>query len=470
MERDVRFADYLSRVGEKIRWNEARASVLRELEGHLTDQAKALSAGGMEPGQAGEQAVLQMGDPDEVGERLDRIHRPQTDLPLLLALAILAGLGLFLAVNLRRWLTPADNGSYVAHYLVFGGVGLAAMLLLCRLDYKRLLPLSLPLYLAGLVLPVAAMLSGGQANGVARLALFGRTLDVTLPACLLVLTGYAGLLQRARGQGFRGFLRAALLALPPLVFLLLLTRISPALLLGLTLLALLLDAVLRRHFGGSRKSQLSLLLVGGVGVPALLVLPVLPSLLRRLALVFNPSLDPEGSGYQTLMIQRIISSSRPNGLAESEGMYGATLAARLPGAANDRALTFLIGQQGWLWGGLALLAAGLLLWRLLHTSRRSGGYGRFLSLAAGLFLSLRLLLGALTNLGFPIVSLDFPFLSMGGVALVCDLLLCGLVLSVRRRERLSSSEEPPRPESGSIGRLIRWEDGKLILTLRSPRE
>ena len=91
MARDGRMQDYLDAVGTQIRWHRARRPLLRELEDHITDQARDLEAAGGTRDEALERAVAEMGDPVEVGRALDRLHRPKTSWGLLIcALAVMA--------------------------------------------------------------------------------------------------------------------------------------------------------------------------------------------------------------------------------------------------------------------------------------------------------------------------------------------------------------------------------------------
>ena len=88
--------DYLTAVGAQIRWQRARAPLLRELSDHITDQAADYRADGLEEAHALDRAVAEMGDPETVGKDLDRLHRPKNRWGLALAVLLLALAGLFL--------------------------------------------------------------------------------------------------------------------------------------------------------------------------------------------------------------------------------------------------------------------------------------------------------------------------------------------------------------------------------------
>ena len=82
--------DYLAAVGAQVRWRRARKPLLRELSDHIADQAADYRAQGLEGEAALTRAVDEMGDPEEVGRALDRLHRPKNRWGIALAALLLA--------------------------------------------------------------------------------------------------------------------------------------------------------------------------------------------------------------------------------------------------------------------------------------------------------------------------------------------------------------------------------------------
>ena len=81
--------EYLHLVTDQIRCKKARPDVKTELEAHIMDQMEDYRNEGMEEQEAMERAILEMGDPVEVGVELDRIHRPKMSWEILLLVGIL---------------------------------------------------------------------------------------------------------------------------------------------------------------------------------------------------------------------------------------------------------------------------------------------------------------------------------------------------------------------------------------------
>ena len=71
------FTNYCNAVCARVRWPFARWRITQELTAHLEDHAAVLKARGLSPQEARVQAVAAMGDPDEVGRALNRVHSPR---------------------------------------------------------------------------------------------------------------------------------------------------------------------------------------------------------------------------------------------------------------------------------------------------------------------------------------------------------------------------------------------------------
>ena len=77
MESENPYTDYCDAVCARVRWPFARWGITKELTAHLQDHAAVLMARGLSPREARLQAVAAMGDPDEVGRALNRVHSPR---------------------------------------------------------------------------------------------------------------------------------------------------------------------------------------------------------------------------------------------------------------------------------------------------------------------------------------------------------------------------------------------------------
>lgn len=410
MAREV-LADYLTAVGAQIRWQRARAPLLRELSDHITDQAADYRADGLEEAHALDRAVAEMGDPETVGRDLDRLHRPKNRWGLALAVLLLAFAGLYL------------------QFMIYQVTGQGVFDVYAR--QASWLPVSLVLLCALWFFDCSLLLRGHRAAQLMA-GLFLGALLLTNPdfrfwglyLILLLPLPYAALLCRFRNAGTSALLlfglAAWVLPLPALL------RPSAAayLLSGSTMTLVLLAAAGLGWFAGKRRKNFLLSLL-----PTLLGLGVLflsglqkGYFLRRLSGFLHPELDPNGVGYLYLHLrQGTLADLRDNVLS-----------------STDLMLAFLAQWKGeWVFplsAVLLALAALLLLGRVWKLRSRTG---KLLALSALLPLLLQVGLYILYNLGYSLFApLSLPFLSYGAGYLLLNCLLVGFLLSVFRMDAL----------------------------------
>lgn len=113
--------EYLHIVTDQIRCKKARPDVKTELEAHIMDQMEDYRSEGMEEQEAMERAILEMGDPVEVGVELDRIHRPKMSWEILLLVGILGGICVFTVCLVERGqcIGAAKSAAHVSYRRFF---------------------------------------------------------------------------------------------------------------------------------------------------------------------------------------------------------------------------------------------------------------------------------------------------------------------------------------------------------------
>ena len=94
--------EYLQILTEQIRCKKARKPVETEIRNHIDDQMESNMMNGMEQAKALEAAIMEMGDPVEVGVSLDRIHRKKMPWKEIIIIGILGITGLILQSTLQN--------------------------------------------------------------------------------------------------------------------------------------------------------------------------------------------------------------------------------------------------------------------------------------------------------------------------------------------------------------------------------
>lgn len=152
----------------------------------------------------------------------------------------------------------------------------------------------------------------------------------------------------------------------------------------------------------------------------------------RIELWRDPWSDPLNKGFQTIQSLLAIGSGGLLGLGLGKSRQKFQY---LPEEHNDFVFSIICEELG-LIGALIILALFMLLilrgyWLALHARDRFGALlivGINTLLAVQVFLNI----GVVTNL-FPVTGISLPFFSYGGTALMIQLLEMGIVLSVSRQ-------------------------------------
>jgi cell division protein FtsI/penicillin-binding protein 2 len=176
---------------------------------------------------------------------------------------------------------------------------------------------------------------------------------------------------------------------------------------------------------------LLLLLVGAVLLLPLAEQWLHPYQQERLNAFLSGSTDVDGSGWTILQLQIALTWGGLTGGGEHP--LHRVVSLYLPSRETDLAFASLVEQYGILAGSVAVLAAAVLVWRVVGASRRA--LSRAAALAAAGFaalVSIEVGVSVASNLGLvPTMGVPFPLLSYGGTAAAVHIAALGLVLALR---------------------------------------
>jgi rod shape determining protein RodA len=364
---------------------------------------------------------------------------PRTDRWLWLAVALLLPLGVLMVYSASLvGASPEGATSGLTRQTAYAVVGVIAMLVAARVDYRLLAPFAFAIYGLAMLLLVAVLVVGVSEHGSQRwLGAGGLTIqpsEFAKLALAVVLAAYASARQpRLASVG----VSLALTAVP-----MGLVALQPDL--GTVIVLAGVWLVTMVAWGVPWRGLAALLGTGLALVPLLVI--VMPAYQReRLAVFLDPNRDPLGSGFNLRQVEVAIGTGgvTGHGLFSGAESHLDSVAAR----SSDFMFGFLGAELGLL-GGLSLIALfALVVTRAFAAaSRAPDPFGRLL--AAGL--AAMVLTQAVVNIGvnlrlFPTTGIPLPFISQGGSALVAMLIAAGLLQSVAAR-RPATSEEQWRAE------------------------
>ena len=363
------------------------------------------------------------------------------DGPLLLAVLLLAGLGL-----ITMYSSGFDHGTRFADHgrnMLIAGI---LMVLVAQVPPQRLMSLAVPLYVAGVALLIAVAIFGLTKKGARRWVDVGiviqpsEILKIAMPLML------AWWFQKREGQlRVLDFVVAGVLLAIPVG----LIMRQPDL--GTAILVLAAGMSVIFYAGLSWKLIVPPVLLGLVGVVTLVVLepqlcadgvrwPVLHDYQQqRICTLLDPTRDPLGKGFHIIQSLIAIGSGGFWGKGFMQGTQ--THLEFIPERTSDFIFAAFSEEFG-LVGNLVLL--GCFVFLLLR--------GLTIAMEAPTLFS-RLLAGSVTfifftyafvNMGMvsgilPVVGVPLPFISYGGTAMVTLGLGLGILMSIAKSKRLVQS-------------------------------
>ncbi len=440
--------EYTNTVCRQIRWKKAREAVSEEIYSHLMDQHEAYIQEGTSEDTAAEQAIADMGDPVAVGTQLDRVHRPKPQWGMLGLILVMVMLGLCLrALVLEDLMTLHRKATESGIQMEFVLLGMGTLLVAYFADFTFMGKHPKALYFGFLALVVIMLYWETQYQTTPSLLNLYYYLSVY--CSLLFPVVFSGVIYTMRGKGLTGIAICLAACFLPAFWL---WRGWSGVndLFGAVLIVgsggILLGIALMKDWFKSNRPQSRLLIYG--------------SFLGASALWIDQNSGAGGNDYLVLIVKSLLSNAKLVGTGAVPVQDAAHFP--LPVIQTDFFLTYLIYRMGWLVFGvvMALFIAFILISVRQCLSQKSV-LGQLVSVSVLLTFTFQTVHYIGYNLGFIFLNpMPLPFFSYGGAAMVVNMGLLGLMLSVFR----NGSAARDRTLASSGGRpFITWRERKLVI-------
>nr|WP_295076907.1 rod shape-determining protein RodA [uncultured Roseateles sp.] len=361
------------------------------------------------------------------------------DLPLLLAIGWMMGLGL-----LSMYSAGYDHGTRFVDHSRNMLISIALIFLVAQIPPQRIMQLAIPLYTVGIVLLLATALFGITKKGATRWLSIGVTqiqpselLKIATPLML------AWWFQKREGLlRLPDFIAAfALLAIPTL-----LVAKQPDL--GTAILVMSAGLYVIFFAGLSWKLIIPAFVIGAASITTLVMSeekicqpdvawPVLREYQKnRVCTLLDPTKDPLGKGFHIIQGEIAIGSGGITGKGFMKGTQ--THLEFIPERTTDFIFA-AFGEEFGLAGALALLAGftALILRGLMIASDAPTLFSRLMAGAVTMsfftyvFVNMGMVSGIL-----PVVGVPLPYISYGGTAMVTLGIGLGLLMSIAKTRRV----------------------------------
>ncbi len=354
------------------------------------------------------------------------LRKLRIDGPLLIALLLLAGAGLFVLYS-----AGGQQVDLVLRQGVRVGVALTALLMVAQIPPKYLRIWSPWLYLAGMLLLILVLLTGASGKGAQRWLDLGLIRFQPAEIMKLAVPMMAAwiLHDRRLPPGFKDLAKLLVIILLPTILIARQPDLGTALLIFASGTLLILLAGLSVRF---------IFLAGGLALGALPVLWhfMLDYQKQRVLTFLNPETDPLGSGYHIIQSKIAIGSG---GIFGKGWLNGSQAHLEfLPERSTDFIFAVL-GEEFGLLGLLSILAAYLfVVGRGLYIAvHGQDTYSRLLagSISLTFFIYVFVNAGMVTGL-LPVVGVPLPLVSYGGTSMVTLMVGFGMLMSFQTHRKL----------------------------------
>jgi len=384
-----------------------------------------------------------------------RRERHQPDWSILVAVVALAAIGILMVYSssaMRAYVQQDDTLAIVGPQILWAALGVLAMLVIMRIDYRLLRLVSLPVYLAAVVLLVLVFVPGLNrvVGGSARWLVIG-PLPAIHPAEIakLALIVYLAHWLASRGTRIGSFRSGTIPFLLISVPVMALVFREPDL--GTTTV---IAATAFTMFFVAGASLWQFAAMAALGVLAALAVGLREYQLQRIRTFLDPWQDPLGAGFHTIqgLLALGLGGIFGAGLGESKlagGLY-------LPNAWNDFIFA-IIGEEFGFVGAAGVVALFLVLaYAGIRTALHAPDtFGALLAVGITAWLCIQ----AFINIGvvvalLPVTGITLPFISAGGSSLIISFAAAGILLSVSREtvERTNQEIDAPADRGRGNGR------------------
>lgn len=303
-----------------------------------------------------------------------------------------------------------------------------------QVNYQNIKNLSVPIYVASVILLAVVLFIGIESRGSVRwLGFFGRGIqfsEILKPFLALALASF---LSQKENYSIKNFFITLLLIFP--IFILIFLQPD----LGNALIYLFTGVLVLFSFGFPVRYFLTLFVLGAV------FMPVFWQFLRnyqkqRLITFFQLKVDPLGSSYNA--IQSVIAVGSGMILGKGFGQGTQSILRFLPERHTDFIFATLSEELGLVGSLLIILSFSFLLYRIFIISRKtSDSFAKIFSMSAFFLIAVQFFVNTGMNVGIvPIVGVSLPFVSYGGSSLLANFILLGFLSSMSKDTRKDTLE------------------------------
>lgn len=437
----MQIKEFLNAVCEQIKYKPIRNSISEELENHIEESKENYIEEGMQKEEAEEKAIAQMGNAEEIGKKLNKIHKPKLDWKLLIILIVLLGFG-FLVAFTRETKIVSYKFDFIARYISSAIVGGILSIFIYFIDYTKIKKYSNIFYIIATLFMVYSLLFGIKINGLSYIYFSLITFSPVIIAMPLYIIAFVGFINEEKQYKKNiiilnrdinlKLLKIISLSIISIIILAIIPSITSAFMLGL--IYLIIGSVKLVQTKTNIKRNLLMLW----GIPTILGLILLlgvmiekPYIVDRFVAVYNPESQADCYGWLPLNRKIIINSAQTFGEADDTSN-----ALEQIDEDVNYAFISILAHYGWIVSiGIVIAVLALSIELIINSIKIKEINGKLLIIGMSSMFILQSIFNILMNLNLIIdANFNLPFVSYGRLNLIVNMICLALVLAIYRRK------------------------------------
>lgn len=365
-------------------------------------------------------------------KRFSSFFNTPMDFTLVVVILLLLTIGLIMVLSASSPSALAESGDsykYFSKQLLFAILGIVAMLLISKIDYRFYQRFYKHAWIISLILLALVLVMGKNINGSKRWIYLTDTLSFQPSELvkILMIIFYAGILTKNRGELAKynqGFLKHICLLAPIIGLLMLQPHFSASIVIvGICSIMMIVAGCKFKHF---------VVTAGSVGIPTIMALIMFsPYRLQRVVTFLDPWKDKTGDGWQVIQSLYAIGSGGlfGAGLGESKQKY-----LYIPEPHNDFIFSILGEELGFIGCAIVLILFAIFIWRgVLIAMKAPDMFGSLVAVGITALIAIQVIINvAVVTSSMPVTGMPLPFFSYGGTALFVILCEMGILLNISR--------------------------------------
>lgn len=363
--------------------------------------------------------------------------RDHVDYGLLWGLIALGATGVVMAYSAtRQQLVNAGENPhyYLERQGLFVLLGIAAMLIVSRIDYRRYEIAATPLYVGSLLALAGVFVLGKSALGAQRWYSFGTSIQIQpseFTVLFLILAVATFCARRTEGLRMYDVMRLLVMAAVPLALIVKQPDLGTAIIIVLVVSSMMVIAGVPPRF------MTLLAVLGSIGLASAVYLDLLKKYQVDRFVSFlnqnstNPKLAP--LLYEVNNAKSAIGSGGVHGAGLFHGLQ--TVLGYVPEQPTDFMFTAIGEQLGFIGSVIVILLLAFVAYRMFMIGKNARDtMGRLLCIGVFIFFAFSTFENVGMTMGImPVTGVPLPLLSYGGSAALVFFVAGGVVLSVSRR-------------------------------------